>query len=142
MWEDKRLRDITEADVRQLVDSGLEEHLQLEYKSALYDGNDQGSRESLLDICMFANAGGGILLIGVSELRDGNNQPTGTSRMRSLTFCGRGCSDQQQPQAFPRMASRPSQTMRGRTARAAIGSAHFTCQIALIASPAKAITDR
>jgi hypothetical protein len=78
MWEDRRLRDITEADVRQLVNSGLEEHLQLEYKSALYDGNDQGSRESLQDICMFANAGGGILLIGVSELRDGNNQPTGT----------------------------------------------------------------
>jgi hypothetical protein len=60
MWEDKRLRDVTEADVQQLVNSGLEEHLQLEYKSALYDGNDQGSRESLLDICMFANAGGGI----------------------------------------------------------------------------------
>jgi hypothetical protein len=78
MWEDKRLRDVTEADIQQLVNSGLEEHLQLEYKSALYDGNDQGSRESLQDICMFANAGGGILLIGVSELRDGNNQPTGT----------------------------------------------------------------
>ncbi len=78
MWEDRRLRDITEADVRQLVESGLEEHLQLEYKSALYDPGDQGSRESLLDICMFANAGGGILLIGVSEQRDANNQPTGT----------------------------------------------------------------
>jgi len=78
MWEDKRLRDITEADVQQVVNSGLEEHLQLEYKSALYDGNDQGSRESLLDICMFANAGGGVLLIGISEQRDGNNQPTGT----------------------------------------------------------------
>jgi hypothetical protein len=78
MWEDRRLRDITEADVRQLVNSGLEEHLQLEYKSDLYDNNHQGSKESLLDICMFANAGGGILLIGISEQRDGNGQPTGT----------------------------------------------------------------
>jgi hypothetical protein len=78
MWEDKRLRDVAEADVRQLVNSGLEEHLQLEYKSALYGNNHEGTRESLLDICMFANAGGGILLIGVSELRDGNGQPTGT----------------------------------------------------------------
>jgi hypothetical protein len=78
MWEDRRLRDVTEADVQQLVNSELEEHLQLEYKSALYDGSDQGSRESLLDICMFANAGGGILLIGISEQRDANNQPTGT----------------------------------------------------------------
>jgi hypothetical protein len=77
MWEDKRLRDITEADVRQIVDSGLEEHLQLEYKSALYDNNHQGSKESLLDICMFANAGGGILLIGISEQREANGQPTG-----------------------------------------------------------------
>jgi predicted HTH transcriptional regulator len=73
-----RLRDVAEADVQQLVNSGLEEHLQLEYKSALYDNNHQGSKESLLDICMFANAGGGILLIGISEQRDANNQPTGT----------------------------------------------------------------
>jgi hypothetical protein len=77
MWEDKQLRDVAEADVRQLVNSGVEEHLQLEYKSALYEPNDRGSRESLLDICMFANAGGGILLIGISERRDGNGQPTG-----------------------------------------------------------------
>lgn len=77
MWEDRRLRDITEADLRQLVTAQLEEHLQLEYKSALYDGNDQGSKESLLDICMFANSGGGILLIGISEQRDAIGQPTG-----------------------------------------------------------------
>jgi Putative DNA-binding domain len=77
MWEHKRLRDVTEADVRQVVNSGLEEHLQLEYKSAFYADNDQGNRESLQDICMFANAGGGILLIGISEQRE-NNQPTGT----------------------------------------------------------------
>lgn len=60
VWESKLLRDIIEADVRQIVDAGLEEHLQLEYKSALYDTNDRGSKELLLDICMFANAGGGI----------------------------------------------------------------------------------
>jgi hypothetical protein len=76
MWEDRRLRDITEADIRQIVDSGLEEHIELEYKSALYEDNNEARRESLQDICMFANAGGGILLIGVSELRDGN-QSTG-----------------------------------------------------------------
>jgi len=48
-----------------------------------------------------------------------------------LTFCGGGCSDQQQPQPFPRMASQPSQTMSGRITKAEMGSAHFTCQIAL-----------
>jgi hypothetical protein len=77
MWEDRRLRDITEQDIRQLVDAGLEEHIELEYKSAPYAGNDQGNKESLLDICMFANAGGGILLIGITEQRDANGQPTG-----------------------------------------------------------------
>jgi hypothetical protein len=78
MWEDRRLRDITEADIRQLVGSGLQEHLQLEYKSALYGNSHHDTRESLLDICMFANAAGGILLIGVPERRDAQNQPTGT----------------------------------------------------------------
>jgi hypothetical protein len=30
MWEDRRLRDITEQDIRQLVNAGLEEHIELE----------------------------------------------------------------------------------------------------------------
>jgi hypothetical protein len=62
LWEGRALRDITEGDIRTLVDSGLEEHMQLEYKSQLYTDNDNGRREFLLDICMFANAEGGILL--------------------------------------------------------------------------------
>jgi hypothetical protein len=77
LWEGRPLRDIREIDVRRLLESGLEEHLQLEYKSALYDDNDRGRREFLLDICMFANASGGILLIGVPERRDEQGQPTG-----------------------------------------------------------------
>jgi hypothetical protein len=48
VWEDRRLRDVTEADVRALVDSGLEEHHQLEYKSALCTENKDGKKESLL----------------------------------------------------------------------------------------------
>jgi len=71
------LRDIQEADVRRIVGAALEEHLQLEYKSALYDDTDRGRREFLLDTCMFANAAGGIILIGVPERRDEEGQPTG-----------------------------------------------------------------
>ena len=59
LWEGRSLRDIRELDIRRLVESGLEEHLQLEYKSVLYDDSDRGRREFLLDICMFANAAGG-----------------------------------------------------------------------------------
>lgn len=77
LWENRRLQDVTAVDLRQVIDSGLEEHLQLEFKSEMYEDNDSGRRESLLDICMFANAEGGILLIGVPEQRDTQGQPTG-----------------------------------------------------------------
>jgi hypothetical protein len=77
LWEGKQLRDVNEADVRQVIESGLEEHLQLEYKSELYSENDRGRKEFLLDVCMFANTEGGILLIGVPERRDESGQPTG-----------------------------------------------------------------
>lgn len=78
LWEGRTLRDIRETDVRALLESGLEEHEQLEYKSALYENNDSGRKEFLLDIGMFANTSGGILLIGIPERRDGQGQPTGT----------------------------------------------------------------
>lgn len=77
LWEGRPLRDIHETDIRTIIESGLEEHLQLEYKSQLYQNNDHDRREFLLDICMFANSSGGILLIGVPERRDENDQPTG-----------------------------------------------------------------
>jgi Putative DNA-binding domain len=76
LWEGRPLRNIREADIRAVINSGLEEHLQLEYKSELYEDNDRGRREFLLDICMFANTVGGILLIGIPERRE-NGQPTG-----------------------------------------------------------------
>jgi predicted HTH transcriptional regulator len=62
--------------IRAVVEAGLAEHSQLEYKSKLYDDGDRGTREFLQDIGMFANSEGGILLIGVSERR-GDGQPTG-----------------------------------------------------------------
>lgn len=77
LWEGRPLRDIRDADIRRLVESGVEEHLQLDYKSVLYDSNDEGRREFLQDICMFANAQGGILLIGVPERRDEEGRSTG-----------------------------------------------------------------
>lgn len=77
LWDGRPLRDIRETDIRRLIESGLEEHLQLEYKSALYEDNDRGRREFLLDICMFANSSGGILLVGIPEQRDEQGQPTG-----------------------------------------------------------------
>lgn len=78
LWEGRLLRDLRLEDVRALVASGLEEHLQLEYKSALYGDGNRDRREFLLDVCMFANATGGVILLGIPERRDENGQPTGT----------------------------------------------------------------
>lgn len=58
-WESRPLRDIRELDLRRLLESSPEEHLQLEYKSALYEDNDRGRPEFPLDLRMFANASGG-----------------------------------------------------------------------------------
>ena len=77
LWEGKPLRDLREQDIRAVIDSGLEEHLQLEYKSALYDESVRGRKELLQDIAMFANTSGGLILIGVPERRDEGGQPTG-----------------------------------------------------------------
>src|SRR6185369_5003460 len=60
-------------DVRQIVQAGLQEHSQLDYKQAHY-GDDK--KEFLLDVCQFANSAGGILLVGVPEQR-GADGPTG-----------------------------------------------------------------
>ena len=76
-FEGRPLRELTAQDIRGLIASGLQEHAFLEYKSELYEDNDRGRREFLLDICMFANAQGGLLLIGVPEQRDPQGQPTG-----------------------------------------------------------------
>ena len=77
MWEDRKLSDLREADVLLLVASGLGEHLRLEYKREPYGDREADNKEFLKDVCMFANAGGGLILIGIDEQRDANGQPTG-----------------------------------------------------------------
>ena len=76
-FEAKPLHKITEANLRQLVESGMAEHLNLEYKSQPYGNDHDGRKEHLQDICMFANAQGGLLLIGIDEQRDEQGKPTG-----------------------------------------------------------------
>ena len=81
IWEGKRLRDVTETDLRRILESGVEEHKHLDYKAEMYANNDAGKKDFLIDVCAFANAEGGILLIGIPELRDSQNgQPTGAPR--------------------------------------------------------------
>ena len=77
-FEGKSLHEITENDLQErLVNAGLAEHFYLDYKETLYAKNDNGRKEFLLDICMFANAQGGVLLIGIPEERDEQGRHTG-----------------------------------------------------------------
>lgn len=76
-FEGMELRHLTETDIAGLVASGLAEHLHLEYKESAYSENHDGRKEFLLDICQFANAQGGLLLVGIPELRDEEGRQTG-----------------------------------------------------------------
>jgi hypothetical protein len=78
IWEGKGLSEVTEPDLRKILESGIEEHKHLDYKAELYATNDAGQKDFLIDVCAFANAEGGILLIGIPEMRDPKNgQPSG-----------------------------------------------------------------
>jgi len=85
IWDGKRLSEITESDLRKILESGIEEHKHLECKAELYSTTDAGKKDFLIDICAFANAEGGILLIGIPEQRDSNAQPTGVPDLDKFT---------------------------------------------------------
>ncbi len=76
IFDQKPLREITEADLRAEIAAGLAEHLFLDYKLENYGQRDADRKEFLLDICQFANAEGGFLLLGVPEVRE-EGRPTG-----------------------------------------------------------------
>lgn len=63
----KPLSDWTEADLKALVTESQSEGRRWEFKRDQYKWNDAGTREFLADVSSFANAGGGMLLIGVDE---------------------------------------------------------------------------
>jgi hypothetical protein len=75
-FESKPLDQITADDIRALISVRRRESPTLEYKEA-YKRDDRGSREFLLDVCMFGNSGGGDILIGISEIRDADGHATG-----------------------------------------------------------------
>jgi nucleoside phosphorylase len=58
---------ISEADLQRLIDSGIGEGPNLEYKRATYGASDQDHSEFLADISAFANTDGGDLILGVEE---------------------------------------------------------------------------
>ena len=63
----KPIRDITHADLQELIKTPIREGKTIEYKRQLPGGKDEDKREFLADASSFANAIGGDLLYGVEE---------------------------------------------------------------------------
>jgi hypothetical protein len=72
----KAPRELQEEDIVALVRLRRAEGPMLEYKRDLYEPNERGSKEFLLDVCSMANSLGGYLFVGISEQRE-NGQATG-----------------------------------------------------------------
>jgi len=72
IFDGKAARDITAEDIRRLVDEHVAEDRHLDYKQAPYPSNPSGTYELLKDVCAFANADGGYLIVGIRE--DGQNR--------------------------------------------------------------------
>lgn len=66
----KSIRDLTEEDLRQLIDSQVQESKTLEYKRQLPDRLDAGKVKFLRTLAAFANTDGGDVLFGM-EAEDG-----------------------------------------------------------------------
>ena len=66
---------ITKADIEALVANAVAEGRALEYKQQLPGNGDEDKKEFLADVSSFANAGGGDIVFGVVEKRDGDNKP-------------------------------------------------------------------
>lgn len=65
--DSKKLADVLESDIQELIANGVLESREIDYKEQLKIGSDGDKKEFLYDVSSFANAGGGHLLIGVAE---------------------------------------------------------------------------
>jgi Putative DNA-binding domain len=73
----KSVDTITVEDIKSLVANQVAESRTLEYKEQLPGNSDDEKKEFLADISSFANASGGDIIYGISELRDANGKTTG-----------------------------------------------------------------
>lgn len=64
------------ADIQRLVEDGVAEGRDLDYKELLPKDGEDDKREFRFDVSSFANAGGGVILYGVRE-KKGPDGPTG-----------------------------------------------------------------
>jgi predicted HTH transcriptional regulator len=63
----KFVAELTETDMAQLVQDGRAEDQNLDFKREAYGKGDTDKKELVKDVLGFANASGGVILIGVAE---------------------------------------------------------------------------
>jgi hypothetical protein len=61
------LEQINESHLQSLISAQAAETLYVDYKRETYGGSDEQRREFLADVSSFANAGGGDLIVGMTE---------------------------------------------------------------------------
>jgi predicted HTH transcriptional regulator len=62
----KPLDEVTEADLQRLVDDGVAENRQLEYKRDLPSSGAEDKKEFVRDVVSFANSAGGHIIFGIA----------------------------------------------------------------------------
>jgi len=65
----KRLPELNESDILELITNGVEEGKEIDYKERLQIGPDSEKKEFLADVSSFANASGGHLVFGIEEAK-------------------------------------------------------------------------
>jgi len=66
----KKIDQISEEDLRTLVQNAVREGKMIEYKQSLPGRSDSDKKEFLADVSSFANASGGDIIYGIREERD------------------------------------------------------------------------
>ena len=66
--QDKQLEEIVEADLQALIDGGVAEGKEIDFKRDSYGNAEADRREYLADISSLANTAGGHLVIGMTEV--------------------------------------------------------------------------
>ena len=73
----KNYRDIEFEDIERLVNNKISESRTLDYKKEISIEKGEDRKEFLYDICSFVNTEGGVIIYGISELKDEEQRNTG-----------------------------------------------------------------
>ena len=71
------INQVTENEIRKLIEAKVPEDMCLEYKKEVKFSNDAEKKELLADVCSFANSEGGVIIYGIEETKDESGKNSG-----------------------------------------------------------------